>query len=85
MIPKSTDWSPKYHKTARKFPWFFCTPHSMNKLTLNEPAIKGSDEFQIGGSWLYVLASCSLPDFMSPSPILNSFYEAFLLQKKLSF
>ena len=38
LINKLTDWRPNYHKTARMFRRTSWIPHSMNKLTLNEPA-----------------------------------------------
>ena len=39
LINKLADWPPNYHKTARTFPKSSALPHSMNKLTLDEPAI----------------------------------------------
>ena len=38
LINRLADWPPNCHKTARMFPQILCTPHSINKLTLNGPA-----------------------------------------------
>ena len=50
LINKSADWPHICHKTARTFPKSSTSPHSMNKLTLNEPAImsKSKNMFVIG-------------------------------------
>ena len=37
LIKKLSDWPPNYHKTATVFPKSSSPPHSMNKLTQNEP------------------------------------------------
>ena len=42
LINKLADWPPNYHETATAFPQIFCTPHSLNKPTLNKPAKNGS-------------------------------------------
>ena len=40
LINKPADWPHNYHKAARRFPKFHGHIKTMNKLTLNEAAIK---------------------------------------------
>ena len=57
LITKLADWSPNYHKTARTFTQIFCNPHSMIKLTLNEPAMKSIKRYKIKSENLHCIVN----------------------------